>query len=346
MKNEVFGMIFRGIKNFFRFVFRIKDPSYVPLTAEEKIQLKRRRRRETTKNFMQNYQLYLFMLIPFIWLIMFEYIPLYGLQLAFRNFNPVHGIRGSEFVAWDNFTRFFQSWQFRRVVTNTIILSFYQLLAGFPIPILFALSLNALRSVRFRKISQMLTYMPNFIATVVIVSIMMQIFNPIVGAYGIIYRFFFEGMPPNIWGDPAAFRHLYVWGNVWQGMGWGSIIYIAALSSVDSELHEAAQIDGASRLKRCWHIDIPAIIPTITIMFILRMGNIMSIGFERVFLMQNPMNLSTSEVISTYVYKVSIGAAIPQFSYGAAVGLFNTVINFAMLIFVNQLARKGSTSLW
>jgi len=278
---------------------------------------------------------------------MFEYIPLYGLQMAFRNFNPVHGISGSEWVGLAQFERFFTSWQFTRILTNTIILSFYTLVATFPIPILFALCLNALLSGRFRKISQMLTYMPNFIATVVIVSIMMQIFNPVVGAFGYIYRLLFDAMPPNIWGDPGAFRHLYVWGLVWQGMGWGSIIYIAALSSVDSELHEAAQIDGASRVKRVWHIDIPAIIPTITIMLILRMGSIMSIGFERVFLMQNPMNLSTSEVISTYVFKVSMGAPIPQFSYGAAVGLFNTAINFAMLILVNRVARKiGSTSLW
>jgi len=287
------------------------------------------------------------MLVPFIWLILFEYIPLYGIQMAFRNFNPVHGISGSPWVGFDNFIRFFNSWQLQRVLTNTIVLSFYTLVAGFPIPIIFALCLNVLRSAKFRKVSQMMTYMPNFIATVVMVSIIMQIFNPIVGAFGFIWRALFDSMPPNLWGDPSAFRHLYVWGLVWQGMGWGSIIYIASLSSVDPELHEAAQIDGASRVKRVWHIDIPAIIPTITIMFILRMGNIMSIGFERVFLMQNPMNLSTSEVISTYVFKVSIGAAIPQFSYGAAVGLFNTAINFAMLLFVNRIARKlGTTSLW
>jgi len=336
VKNEVFD----GITKF----FKKKNIQY---TREEKQALSKRNRRLTIKNAKLNYQLYLFMLVPFVWLILFEYVPLYGIQMAFRNFNPVHGISGSEWVGLDNFVRFFNSWQFERVVTNTIVLSLYTLIAGFPIPILFALSLNVLRSVRFRKVSQMLTYMPNFIATVVMVSIMMQIFNPIVGAFGIIYRSLFDAMPPNIWGSPSAFRHLYVWGIVWQGMGWGSIIYIAALSSVDSELHEAAQIDGASRVRRVWHIDIPAIIPTITIMFILRMGNIMSIGFERVFLMQNPMNLSTSEVISTYVFKMSMGAAIPQFSYGAAVGLFNTAINFTMLLLVNRIARKvGTTSLW
>ena len=335
MKNEVFDKLFKK-----------KDKSAIPLTPEEKRALRRRNRAMTKKNALLNYQLYLFMLLPFIWLIMFEYVPLYGLQVAFQNFNPVLGFSGSPWVGFDNFRRFFNSWQFERVITNTIILSLYTLIAGFPMPILFALSLNALRSGRFRKISQMLTYMPNFIATVVMISIMMQIFNPIVGAYGIIYRWLFDTMPPNIWGSPSAFRHLYVWGIVWQGMGWGSIIYIAALSSVDSELHEAAQIDGATRVRRVWHIDIPAIIPTITIMFILRMGNIMSIGFERVFLMQNPMNLSTSEVISTYVFKVAMGAAIPQWSYGAAIGLFNTVINFTMLLLVNQIARKGSTSLW
>ena len=335
MKNEVFDKIFKK-----------KDKYAVPLTPEEKKALKRRSRATTRKNILLNYQLYLFMLVPFIWLIMFEYVPLYGVQIAFRNFNPIHGITGSPWVGLANFRRFFNSWQFNRVVSNTVILSLYTLIAGFPIPIIFALCLNALRSARFRRISQMLTYMPNFIATVVMISIMMQIFNPIVGAFGYLYRLFNDAMPPNIWGNPAAFRHLYVWGIVWQGMGWGSIIYIAALSSVDSELHEAAQIDGASRVKRVWYVDIPAIIPTITIMFILRMGNIMSIGFERVYLMQNPMNLSTSEVISTYVYKMGIAAAIPQFSYGAAVGLFNTAINFTMLLLVNQIARRGSTSLW
>jgi len=328
-------------------IFKRREKPLVPLTREEKIALKRRKRAVTKKNFFLNYQLYLFMLIPFVWLILFEYVPLYGIQIAFRRFTPTLGITGSPWVGLDNFRQFFNSWMFERVLRNTLILAFYTLIAGFPIPILFALSLNALRSARFRKISQMLTYMPNFIATVVMISIMMQIFNPIVGAYGIIYRWLFDAMPPNIWGSPSAFRHLYVWGIVWQGMGWGSIIYIAALSSVDAELHEAAQIDGATRLKRVWHIDIPAIIPTITIMFILRMGNIMSIGFERVFLMQNPLTLFASEVISTYVWRMSLGAAIPRWSYGAAVGLFNTAINFSMLLFVNRIARKiGSTSLW
>ena len=336
MRNEVLDKIFKK-----------REKPLVPLTREEKIAMKRRNRAITKKNFFLNYQLYLFMLVPFVWLILFEYVPLYGIQVAFRNFNPIHGITGSPWVGLDNFRRFFNSWQFERVLTNTLVLALYTLIAGFPIPILFALCLNALRSARFRKVSQMLTYMPNFIATVVMVSIMMQIFNPIVGAYGIIYRFLFDAMPPNIWGSPSAFRHLYVWGIVWQGMGWGSIIYIAALSSVDSELHEAAQIDGATRVKRVWHIDIPAIIPTITIMFILRMGNIMSIGFERVFLMQNPINLRVSEVISTYVYKIGLASPTINFSYPAAIGLFQSIVVFILLLLVNAFARKVSeTSLF
>ena len=210
-----------------------------------------------------------------------------------------------------------------------------------------ALLLNSFPGVRFKKVVQTVSYIPHFISTVVVVGMLMQIFNPRTGAVGNIYSLFTGGIMKDIFASPSAFPHLYVWSGIWQGIGWSSIIYIAALSSVDTELHEAAQIDGASRFRRVLHIDLPSILPTATIMLILSAGRVMSVGFEKVFLMQNSLNIGASEVISTYVYKVGMVIGTGDYSFATAIGLFNSVINFCLLVLVNFISRKLSeTSLW
>ena len=294
-----------------------------------------------------NYQLYLFLLLPAACVVLFHYVPMGGIVLAFKQYNIRKGIWGSPWVGFKYFNRFFGSYQFGRVIGNTLSVSFYSLFASFPIPILFALVLNAVPLPRFRKTVQTVTYMPHFISTVVMVGLLMQIFNPRMGLFGIVYKALFGEMAPDLFGKPAAFRHLYVWSGVWQSTGWASIIYFAALSSVDRGLHEAAQIDGASRFARVLHIDLPCILPTARIMLIMAAGRVMSVGFEKVFLMQNSLNLSASEVISTYVYKVGIVTGGGDFSFGTAVGLFNSVVNFALMMTVNFICRRlGGSSLW
>jgi putative aldouronate transport system permease protein len=271
-----------------------------------------------------------------------------GVIIAFKKFSPVYGIFDSPWVGLKNFTKFFNSHWFERTVTNTMSLSFYTLLAGFPIPIILALSLNVLRKDKFKRFVQTVTYMPHFISVVVLVGMLSQLFNPIIGLYGNISRIFTGETPRDILGLANVFPHMYVWSGIWQQMGWNSIIYIAALSAVDPELHEAAEIDGASRFKRVRHIDLPTILPTITILLILQAGRIMNVGFQKVFLMQNSLNLKTSEVISTYVYRIGLGSGgNSDFSYAAAIGLFNSFINLLLIITVNWISRKLSeTSLW
>lgn len=301
--------------------------------------------RKSKNGFRRHWQLYLFLLIPVIWLLVFKYYPMLGAQMAFRKFNPNDGIWGSPFVGIDNFMKFFTSYQFGRVMTNTLVLSFYSLVASFPLPIILALMLNSLRSKRFRNALETIAYIPHFISIVVLVGMMMQMFNPHIGIIGAIYQMMGQ-TAPDLFGSPGAFPNLYVWSGIWQNVGWGTIIYTAALSGVDQELHEAAQIDGASRFRRVLHIDFPAILATVTIMLIMNAGNIMSIGFEKVYLMQTDLNLSASEIISTYVYKVSFVQG-SDFSYASAIGLFNSVINMALLVTVNAISRKVSdSSLW
>lgn len=291
-------------------------------------------------------QLYLFLLLPLAYLIIFSYIPMAGVQIAFRKYNIRGGIWHSPWVGWDNFSRFFNSYMFERVLVNTLTLSFYGLIAGFPLPILFALCLNVMRSQRFKKAVQMVTYAPHFISTTVLVGMMMALLNPRNGLYGTICFALTGNYPMDPFGSAEAFKHLYVWSDIWQSMGWNAIIYIAALSGVDMELHEAAQIDGASRFQRMIHIDLMSILPTASIMLILSAGNIMSIGFEKVYLMQNDINLRASEIISTYVYKVGL-TGNSDFSYSTAIGLFNSVVNMLILLLVNGVTRRlSSTSLF
>lgn len=293
--------------------------------------------------FKQSWQLQLLLFLPFAYLIIFHYVPMYGLQLAWRDYRARDGIMGSAWVGWKHFEEFFAYYKWKMLVKNTLAISLYQILAGFPIPIILALFLHVNENTVLKKIVQNVSYVPHFISTVVMVGILNQVFNPVTGFYGTIMKAL------NKWGilhgynytdirsNPNAFRHLYVWSGIWQGMGWGTILYVAALAAVSPELHEAAKIDGASRWKRVLHVDIPTILPTVSIMFILRSGSIMSVGYEKVYLMQNSLNINKSEVISTYVYKY--GLAKNKMSYGTAVSLMNSLINTAMVVFVNFLAN-------
>lgn len=296
-----------------------------------------------------HWQLYLFLLLPVIYLAIFAYWPMIGAQIAFKKFNFKDGIWGSPWAGLENFVRFFQSYQCKRVIVNTLRISLYSILVGFPIPILFALVLNSVRSARFKKMVTTVTYMPHFISVVVLVGLLIQIINPRVGLYSIFYAATHNGSyPPDLLASASSFPHLYIWSGIWQDFGWNSIIYTAALSNVSQDLHEAAQIDGAGRLKRMIHVDLPAIMPTVTIMLIMRCGKIMSVGFQKALLMQNDLNIASSELISTYVYKVGLeSATMMNFSYATAIDLFNCVINLILIMSVNAFARRvGETSLW
>jgi putative aldouronate transport system permease protein len=292
----------------------------------------------------RHWELYLLVLLPVLYLLVFKYIPMIGVQIAFKDFNVIKGIWGSPFVGLKHFHEFFASPNFWLLIKNTIGISFYSLIAGFPVPIVLALALNEVRTGFFKRSVQMITYAPHFISTVVMVSIIILMLSPHVG---IVDHFFsLLGMPmTNFLGIPEFFKSIYVWSGIWQEMGYASIIYIAALAGVDPSLYEAARIDGASRWKKIIHIDLPSLIPITVIMLILSLGSVMGVGFEKIYLMQNPLNASSSEVISTYVYKVGLLGA--NFSFSAAVGLFNSVINLILLLTVNFFARKVSeTSLW
>ena len=290
------------------------------------------------------YQLYLMILPAFIIILLFNYMPLYGLQLAFRKFDSTKGLTGGEFVGLYYFKRFMQGAQFKNLIINTFTVSFYTILVGFPLPIFLALVFNQIRNKSRKKMIQTIAYMPHFISTIVLVGMLLVFLSPSSGISSNIFRMLGQE-PVNIMGEAKYFRLVYVLSDVWQHSGWNSIIYIAALAGVDTQLYEAAKVDGAGKLQRIIHIDIPSLLPTIVILLILNAGNVMSVGFEKVFLMQNNLNLSVSEVISTYTYK--IGIMSNQISYSTAIGLFNTIINFVFLVIVNQISKKTSkNSLW
>lgn len=282
--------------------------------------------------------------VPLIWYIVFKYVPMYGLQIAFRKFNPTLGITQSPWAGLTYFKQFFGSYYFTDILRNTVTLSLFTMLIGFPMPIILALLINEIKNVRFKKLIQNITYMPNFLSVVVIVSMLTIFSNRDYGLFNKIRELL--GMAPvDLMSKPAYFQPMYVFSNVWQFMGFNAIIYIAALSGVDQELYEAASIDGASRMQKILHISLPCIMGTILIMFIMRIGSLMSVGFEKVYLMQNNVNLSASEIISTFIYKNGIQKG--QFSYSTAVGLFNSVINFVLLVSANFVSKKTTdTGLW
>jgi putative aldouronate transport system permease protein len=300
--------------------------------------------RITWHKIVRNWQLYI-MIAPAVLLIfIFNYIPMAGVQIAFRDYNPIQGIWGSPWVGLKNFEWFFSLPDAWRLIRNTLVLSGLGISLGFVAPIILALSLNEIPSERFKKFVQTVTYAPNFISTVVMVSIILTILNPRLGAVGHIFSLL--GLPPtDLIGKPSAFPWIYVLSNIWQYVGFDAIVYLAALAAISPELYEAARIDGATRLQKVRHIDIPGILPVIVILLILEMSNILGIGFEKIFLMQNGLNLPASEVISTYVYKMGLLRA--DFSFGTAVGLFNSVVNFILLISANWIAKRTQeVSLW
>lgn len=293
-----------------------------------------------------NWGLYLLLLPSLILLIIFSYKPMYGVVIAFKDYKNSLGIMGSPWAdpLFKHFSRFFNSFQCGTTIRNTLALSLYSLLVGFPIPIILALMINQISAKRFRKGFQTVLYLPHFISTVVMVGLLLIWLSPSRGLLGAIYGLFGK-TAPNIMGEASAFRSIYVWSDIWQHAGWDSIVYLAALSSIDPTLYEAAVVDGATRWQKQIYIDLPLLLPTACILLILRVGGIMNVGFEKVFLMQNSLNQTTSEVIATYVYKM--GLKNNQYSVSTAVNLFNNVINFALLVLVNGITKKlGDTSLW
>ena len=288
--------------------------------------------------FIKNWQLHLMILLPFAYLAIFRYAPMYGLQIAFRSYSARLGIINSEWVGLGQFAAFFDYYLWKEVLWNTLALSLYQILAGFPIPIILALVIHVNTYKGLKKLSQNISYIPHFISVVIMVGILNTVLNPVSGFLGAFAKLSGSGYMSDIRGNKAAFRHLYVWSGVWQTMGWNSIIYVSALSAVPDELHEAAKLDGASRLRRVWSVDLPTILPTIAIMLIMRFGTIMSVGYQKAYLMQNTANQEVSEIIATYVYKEGLGKN--QMSYGSAVGVMNSVVNTVMVVLVNWITNR------
>ncbi|OPJ60593.1 ABC transporter permease [Clostridium oryzae] len=292
----------------------------------------------------KNYQLYLLILPTFIYFIIFKYVPMYGILLAFKDYIPSNGIIGSPWVGFKYFHQFFSSYQFSMLIKNTVVLSIEQLIVTFPLPIVLALMLNQLTSERTKKFMQTVVYAPYFISTVVLVGIMIVFLSADGGIINVIIKAL-GGKEIYFFSSPKYFRPLYVFSSVWQGTGFAAVIYIAGLSSIDPQLHEAAIVDGASKFRRMLTIDLPGIAPIILIQLILAMGGIMNVGFEKAFLMQTNLNLDTSEIIQTYVYKIGLQQA--QYEFGTAVGLFQSVINLVLLVGVNKIvSRFSEDSLW
>ena len=296
------------------------------------------------KNLRKYWQYYILLLPALAYFLIFCYGPMYGAQIAFRNFNARDGITGSAWVGFAHFERFFRSPYFGSLLRNTFVISIYGLLAGFPLPILLALSLNELKGTKVKKLAQTVTYAPYFISTVVMCGMLIAFLNPNTGIINKLIAAL-GGEPVPFLSEAALFPSIYVWSGVWQGTGWGSVIYFAALSGVDPQLLEAATLDGATRWQKIWYVNLPALMPTIVIMLIMNCGSLLSVGYEKVFLLQNALNLETSEVISTYVYKTGLVSA--QYSFSTAIGLFNSVVNLILLVTVNAVSRRiGENSLW
>ena len=293
------------------------------------------------------WQLYALFAIPLLIIILFRYLPMYGAQIAFRDYRVAKGILASPWVGGKHFLKFFRSNAFGRVVGNTFGISLYALIASIPFPIILALCVNSIRRKGFRKTLQMVTYAPYFISTVVMAGIILQLLAPRTGLITQAIVGITGETNLNIMADSSVFKSVYVWSEVWQKTGFNSIIYIAILSSVDPSLHEAAVVDGASLLQRIRHIDFPALIPTAVILLILNCGQILNIGFEKVLLLQNSLNLQSSEIISTYVYKIGLASSALNFSYPSAIGLFSSAVGLVMIALVNWVAsRLGEESLW
>jgi len=299
-------------------------------------------KRNHVSNLKKYWQLYVMLILPVVYLLIFNYYPMLGAQIAFRDFSARAGIWGSEWVGLSHFQDFINSHMFWPVLRNTLVISAYSILAAIPLPIILALSLNSVRNKLYKHNIQILTYMPHFISTVVMVGILRQMLHPHIGLLANINQMFGTSFS-DPFASASAFPHLLVWSRVWQRVGWSSIIYFAALSSVDPTLHEAAVVDGSSRFQRILFVDFPTILPVFVINIIISMGQVMSVGFERVFLMQTDLNITASEIISTYVYRVGL-TGVPDFGSATAINLFNSIINLILIVSANYIAKKVSGS--
>lgn len=322
--------------------FKIQEPIEVTDILDNTTPFVSKKNKYT--KYLTSWQLYVLILPAFAYFLIFHYGPMYGVQIAFKNYMPSLGIWGSPWVGLRHFEKFFDSYYFWDLLKNTLGISLYSLIVGFPLPVILALALNEVKDGSFKKLVQTVTYAPHFISTVVIVGMIIAFLSPASGiinhgleAVGLQGKAFME--------DPKWFKTIYVFSGLWQSTGWNSVIYMAALSGVDPQLHEAATIDGASRIQRLWYINLPVLIPTMIILLIMNFGGIMSLGHEKILLMQNPLNMPSSNVISTFTYQQGLLDA--QYSYAAAIGLFNSVINSLLLLGVNKISRKvSSTSLF
>lgn len=315
----------------------IQDGFLQPLSKKQRI----------INNFKRHWPVLLFILPAFVYVFIFNYLPMYGILVAFQDFIPGDQIIGpyTIWVGWDNFIKFFELPNFWETFMNTFLLCFFGFLVGFPIPIIVALLLNSLKSQKFKKTLQTIFYAPHFISLVVLVGMLFIFF----GSKGMVNNFLTQiGLDRyQFFLKEEAFRPLFIFSGNWQDFGWSAVIYLAALAGVDPSLHEAAKMDGASRFKRVFSVDLPAIMPTISMLLILSIGNLMSCGYEKVLLMQTGSNLGTSEIISSYVYKVSLGNLGPDYGLSTAAGLFNSVINIVLLFIANFTSRKFSeNSIW
>lgn len=295
------------------------------------------------KDFRKNKYLYFLASFGVAYYFIFSYIPMYGVIIAFKNYSPVKGVMGSSWVGLHHFIDFFQSFYFWRLLRNTILINIYELLFAFPAPIILALLLNEIKNSYFKRIVQTVTYLPHFVSIVVICGMIVDfsrkagLFNIVLGWFGIDAQ--------NLLLDPSLFRTIFIGSGIWQGIGWGSIIYLAALTGIDTQLYDAATVDGANRWKQMLHVTLPGLMPTIVILLILRIGGMMNVGFEKVILLYNSQTYETADVISSFVYRRGILEA--NYSYSTAVSLFNSVVNFLLLILANRISRKvNETSLW
>ena len=303
-----------------------------------------RRIRQSALQAARDYQLYLLLIPVVAYYVIFHYLPMYGVRIAFMEYDIIKGFDKSPWVGFKQFHKLFTSPYFLVAPKNTLIISLYSLAAGTPLPVLFALLLNSIRDGPLKKTVQTVSYAPHFISTVVIVGMIKLFLSPTSGIVNALVKLF-GTEPVNFMAKPGLFPHIYVWSSIWQNLGWNAILYIAALGAVDPELHEAAQLDGASRLQRMFHVDLPCILPTIMIVLIMSMGQVLNVGFEKVFLMQNDLNITMSETIQTYTYKQGMQQA--KYSYSTATGVFNSAVNIVLLVLVNGISRRlTETSLW
>ena len=293
----------------------------------------------------KNSQIYILVLPVVIFFLIFMYGPMYGAVIAFLDYKPAKGISGSNWVGLKYFIRYFEDPYFFRTIRNTVLISLYQILFSMPCAIMLALLINEIKNTKFKKLVQTITYLPHFISLVVVCGMLKEF----LGSDGVITQFlgYFGMEPKNLLMVPEYYRIIHVVSGIWQTVGWNSIVYLAALTSIDTQQYEAAELDGAGRFQKMRYITIPGILPTITIMFIMNLGKVMSVGYEKIILLSNPATYEKAQVVSSYVYQVGLAGSYPQFSYATAIGLFQSVVNLVLVLLGNKICRKlNGSGLW